>query len=92
MAKKAPIPKHEGDSLEERIGRAIQRLTVVSRYCELAASNDAVDFGEEREAAFWDGFMDLVNDTLKDLEPIAHAPFSVTSWTPPAEADPDGAP
>jgi len=71
-------------TLEERVNRALHRLTLVERFCRLASANEdgdnQVDFGAEAEGDFWDGLLDLVERTREELDPIRHAPANVANW------------
>jgi len=82
-------------TLEERVNRALHRLTLVERFCRLASANEdgdnQVDFGAEAEGDFWDGLLDLVEQTRKDLDPIRHAPAEVANWRPETDATAGGA-
>jgi hypothetical protein len=79
-------------SVEERVNRALHRLTVVERFCRLSAANEDtgnqadVDADAEANGDFWDGLLELIEQTRKELDPIRHAPAEVGNWTP--EADP----
>ena len=83
-------------SVEERVNRALHRLTVLSRLCMLSSGNqdsdDAIDFGAavEDEGDFWDGLLELIEQTREELDPIRHAPAEVANWTPEAGAAAEG--
>ena len=74
-------------SLEERICRTVNRLAVVERLMELEGLQDADD--REHEDAVRAGLHALIMESYDDLEPIEHAPFEITSWTPDTQPEPD---
>ena len=72
-------------TIEERIGRTVNRLAVVERLLSLAGLEAAVHCGSVDKAALTAGLHELIIASYEDLEPIGHAPGEIANWEP----DPD---
>lgn len=87
-------PLAETLSIEDRVNRALHRLTFIERFCTLASANEdggnQIDFCGEAEGDFWDGLLELIEQTRKELDPIRHAPGDVGNWRPEADAAAEG--
>ncbi len=70
-------------TIDERIGRTVNRLAVVERLLELEVTEGADDC--DHEDAVRAGIWEMIRASYEDLEPIGHAPDAIANWVP----DPD---
>ncbi len=78
-------------TIEERIGRTLNRLAVFDRLLALEGLEAAVHCGSVDKAALTAGLHELIVASYEDLEPIGHAPFAITNWDPDTQPEPDEA-
>ena len=74
-------------SLEERVGRTVNRLAVLERLFELESTQGADDC--DHEGAVRAGVHALILESVEDLEPITNAPGEIANWVPDPD-EPDG--
>ena len=76
-------------TLEERIGRTINRLVVVEHVLALQMLEAADDMPPMNEAALNAGLRELIDEAFHDLKPIEDAPFAINSWEPDSDKQPE---
>ena len=76
-------------TIEERIGRTLNRLAVFERLLSLEGLEAAVHCGSVDKAALTAGLHELIIASYEDLEPIGHAPFAITNWEPDSDKQPE---
>ena len=69
-------------TLEERVGRTLNRLAVVERMLALEGL-DAADVIPPMDAlSIQAGIHELIYDAWETLEPVTHAPGEIANWEP----------